>query len=605
MVKSLHHRGPDSAGDFSTVVKDKKIFLGHARLSIIDLSACGAQPMFTETKDVVIVYNGEIYNFEKLRDKYLKNQPLKSKTDTEVILYLYKKLGIDFVKELNGDFAIALFDQNKSKIFLFRDRCGVKPLYYHLHNGNLIFASEIKSIKSSGQRLSLDKNNLQKFFVFKYSPLDETLFENIKRIPPGHYLEYDLNDQKVKTETFWQFQKNPSYASLSYTEAKEVLFDLTKEAVESQLMSDVPVGTFFSGGIDSSIIAWFIKDKREIIHYSARKSESDLKKEGSTSDFYYAQLLSKKWNLNLQPIDIGSGEANVDLIKKTLFYSDDLIADGSQIPSYLITKEAGLKSRVMLSGMGADELFLGYAGHQISLFSMMLDKTSSLFAGGVNKFFASLNQGKGSFKAYRRYLHKLGKYYSSGILRYGFYNIVGDYENSLSVINGDGDSVLHVFKKYFNESDDIFESISRFEYDNFLVKNLHYMDRMAMANSVEGRVPFLDNNLIDFAYSIPRNYKLSSLGKTKKIVKESFINQLPDYVVNRRKAGFGMPLRSILSDVNKTNELLNQDFFGGFDNFSLKNINRAIQTHVNGQEDNSALLYALISFQEWYKLHLN
>jgi asparagine synthase (glutamine-hydrolysing) len=604
MMESVCHRGPDSHGHFEVAAAGRKLFLGHQRLSIVDLSANGNQPMQTQDGNVTLIYNGEVYNFQALKEQHLKDYSFRSATDTEVLLYLYHKLGIEFVKLLRGDYAISIYDAQRQKLFLIRDHAGIKPLYYYADETAFIFGSEIKSILAAGIDPVLNRDQLGNYFVFKYVPLNETLFAGIHRLPPGHYLEYNLGERKFTVTRFWSLKKNEDYARMSYEEARDFLHRKLTESVRMQLMADVPVGTFFSGGVDSSIIAGLVKDARAIVHYSARKKKEDLEKEGTTSDFYYAAKLAKEWNLNLHPVDIGSEETNLEMIRKTIYSSDDLIADGSQIPSYLITKEAGKRSRVMLSGMGADELFLGYPGHQVSLISMILDSFPGPLTKGMNSFFASLSQGKGLFKAYRRYLFKLGNYYGHGKLRYGYFNIVGNAEDAMAAYHDDSGRSQKIFESYFQNDGDVFDNITRFEFDNFLVKNLHYVDRMSMANSVESRVPFLDKEIIEFAFSLPRAFKLPSPRKTKHILKDAFSELLPSDVIHRRKAGFGMPLRSIFSDPANVYRLLDRNFFSSFPYFELKKIEQCVSDHTKGRVDNSSLIYAFISYQEWYKIYI-
>jgi len=604
MTSSLTHRGPDHTGEYSENFNNKQIFLGHNRLSIIDLSELGNQPMSTPDGSVKMVFNGEIYNFRELKEKFLKNHPFRSKTDTEVMLYLYEKLGISFVNEMNGDFAIAIFDKKISKLFLIRDRAGVKPLYYYHKGDTFIFGSEIKSIIASGIQPELAEEHLLNYFVFKYTPGNTTLFRNVNRLNPGCYLEYDVNKNTARISSYWSLKKNAQYASLSYSEAQDTFYNLIKDAVNIRLISDVPVGTFLSGGLDSSIIAYFLKGNSSITHYCASKNTADLKKEGTTSDFYYASKLAKDWDLKLSEINIGKDELNLSQVKTTVYYSDDLIADGSQVTSYLITKAAGEKSKVILSGMGADESFLGYAGQMLVLLSSYFDKLPGMVSDPLMHFFRSLNQGKGALLAYRRYVHKIGNYYFyPRQYKYGFYTIVGNFENSCAVYKGNKEVPIQYVSGYFPEGADTFECLHHFEAENFLVKNLHYMDKVSMANSVECRVPFLDHRLMEFAFSIPREYKLSNFFKSKRILKDTFKSNLPDYVLNRRKAGFGMPLRSILSSPEKVNQLLDKSFFSNFAGFSMEGIDRVIENHISGKEDNSSIVYALISFQEWYKIN--
>lgn len=604
MTRSLHHRGPDHSGGHEEEVASKQIFLGHTRLSIIDLSDQGHQPMYSEDRQVILVFNGEIYNFTSLKQQHLQNESFHSKTDTEVVLKLYLKFGISFISQLNGDFAMALFDKRIGKLYLIRDRVGVKPLYYYHQNGSLIFGSEIKSIVASGIPTEFNESQLSSYFVFKYVPKQHTLHQHIYRVTPGRYMEYDWNKDTLNEITYWNLDKKTEYTKLSYQDAKDELYRLLEDSTQIRLMADVPIGNFLSGGIDSSILAYFLKDRSDIHHYCARKSEKDLKKEGTTSDFFYAERLAKEWRLNLSEANIGSDEANLELIRKTLSYSDDLIADGSQIPSYLITQEASKTSRVILSGMGADEILLGYAGHQLTLLcSQYFDKLPAFISEALYSIGASVNQGKGRFLAYRRYIHKIGKYGNYPRYKYGILNLVGDFENSCAVYQTHQDDLMEMLNGYFPEEMDVFDALAQFEKENVLVKNLHYMDRMSMANSVECRVPFLDHRVVELAYSIPHSYKLSNTGTTKKILKDTFRHRLPEYIINRRKAGFGMPLRSIFSSKEKTFELLDREFFNQFNGFSLQNIENIIENHIQGKEDNSSIIYALISFQEWYKLN--
>ncbi|TXB65274.1 asparagine synthase (glutamine-hydrolyzing) [Vicingus serpentipes] len=602
MVSALEHRGPDAFGLYESTINNKFVGLGHTRLSILDLSENGNQPFVSNDKKVQLVFNGEIYNFKELKATYLKNESYKSNTDTEVILKLYQQKGISFLDFLNGDFAIAILDENENKFYLIRDRAGVKPLYFSFKNEELIFGSEIKSILKAGVKAELEIENLQKYFVFKYSPANETLFKNINRLKAGHFAVYDINDSSFQIKKYWEPHQKDKYKGISFQDAQIEIKSLLQDATEKRLIADVPVGTFLSGGLDSSIIASFLKGNENIMHYCASKETKDLIKEGTTSDFKYAQQLANEWHLNMTEIPIGSDNTNIEQIRNTIKYSDDLIADGSQIPSFLITQKAAEQSKVILSGMGADEIFLGYAGHQMTLLDGWLGKLP------LDKFIAkklySIDQGNGRLKAFRRYLHKLGKYYNYPNYKYGLYTIVGDFENSLSIFKGDTEATKQMLSNYFPEGKDPYECFKTFEFENFLQKNVAYLDRMTMANGVEGRVPFLDHRVIEFAHSIPRKYKLSNSGTTKTVLKEAFKNDLPNYVTNRRKAGFGMPLRSIFSSEKKINDLLDRELLVSIDGFSMDDIEKSIQSHLSGREDNSALIYALISFQEWYKMYI-
>jgi len=599
----LKHRGPDDRGSFYERLDDQSIFLMHNRLSIIDLSNAGHQPMWDSTNLVGIIFNGEIYNYQSLRSQYLHGIDFHSNTDTEVVLHLYLKMGVKFVHELDGDFAICIYDKRINKLLLFRDRFGVKPLYYFYNGMEFAFASELKIFFALGLNLELNKDNLNSYFVFKYLPKNKTLLNNVNKVGPGCALEFDLNNRSLDLCRYWDLSKKTEFLQLNFNDAKVMLREKLSRAINSQLMADVPIGNFLSGGIDSSIIAYYLKERTDIKHFTATKNANDLKEEGSSSDFYYASRLAVDWKLNLSPIPIGSDEANLEMIEKAMYYSDDLIADGSQIPTFLIAQQAHSDVTILLSGMGADEIFLGYGGHQLSYVTQFIDKSPKLLSNLMCQLFSSFNPGRGRLKPYKRVLKKFADNYTfaSGHLKYGFFNVVGDFQSSAGIYNPGLENTLGIFNDYFANDDDVFENITRFERENFLVKNLHYVDKMTMANSIEARVPFLDRELVEFAYSLPLKYKLSKLGRTKHILKESYSGLLPDYILHRRKAGFGMPLRSILKKDEKLNNLLDRQFFNDFGGFNIPNIDRTILNHQTGVEDNSSIIYALISFQVWYK----
>jgi asparagine synthase (glutamine-hydrolysing) len=601
MVNSLHHRGPDSEGSLRFPLFNKELFLGHNRLSIIDLSPAGNQPMVEGDNELVVVFNGEIYNFLELKEAHLKNEQFRSTSDTEVLLKLYKKLGIQFLDLLNGDFAFALYDKRIQRLFVVRDRMGVKPLYYHLENGELIFGSEIAALLKGGVMPELNKDLIHTYFAFKYLPQQYTFLKNIHRLKPGTWLEFNLENGKCEEHIFWELPlQAPATSTLSYHDACAEVKRLIGDAVRLRLIADVPIGTFLSGGLDSSIIASHLIDHPELTHYCAGKNKEDLAKEGSTSDFDYARRLATDWKLNLVEIPIGSAQLNPEMLQQVLHTSDDLIADGSQIPGFLISKAASEKTRVLLSGMGADELFLGYAGHQLSMMSQYGDALPKMMMRPLSSFLANLNQGKGFLKVYKRYLHKIGKYQELPY-RYALFSVVGDYDSATAIYSKNQQFTKELISGYFENGNDPFYNLLRFESDNFLVKNLHYTDRTTMANAIECRVPFLDYRIVEFASKLPLSFKMGKTLMTKRILKDAYKDVLPKYITHRRKAGFGMPLRSLLAQQEVINKMLHVDFFGSIEGFDVEAIKRSIEHHQQGKSDNSALLFALICFEQWYR----
>ena len=600
MLDSLKHRGPDANGTHKVDCAGKQVFLGHTRLSIIDLSAAGNQPMFAAEGRIALVFNGEIYNFQELREQYLRGVALHSRTDTEVVLRLYERFGLRCLDLLNGDFAIAILDQRSNQLYLVRDRAGVKPLVYSSEPDRFLFGSEVKALIAGGLRPQLATESLQRYFVFKYMPGCETLFRGVRRVPPGHYLEYDIATGAQRLVGYWQPEFGKRVDS-SYAEAKERLRDLLQDATRMRLIADVPVGSFLSGGLDSSIIAGILRGNDRITHYCATQSSTDTQEDGVQSDFHYAQRLARDWGLRLDPVEVSSGDITAGQIMTTVKFGDDLIADAAQIPSYLITRGAAATSKVFLSGMGADEIFLGYGGHRLALAWSFMDKLP--LPGPLMRRIGRIDQRRGAFKAFRRYLYKLAKYSGYPAYRFGIFSIIGDFETSAGVVAGDRAGLEACLAGYFPEGEDPFESFKRFEYDNFLQKNLGYVDRMSMANSVEVRVPYLDHRIMEFAWSLPRKYKLGHLGKAKRVLVDAFADMLPPYIVKRRKAGFGIPIRSIFGSREKVYELLDLDYISGLAPFDRPHIRALIDAHVDGREDNSSIIYALISFQEWHRLY--
>jgi asparagine synthase (glutamine-hydrolysing) len=593
-LKTLKHRGPENSGWLDETVGAKEVMIGHTRLSIIDLSQAGNQPMrFGET---LMSYNGEVYNFKELREKYLQNDSLKSTSDSEVILHLYSKLGQNFINQLNGDFAIAFLDKNEGKIKLYRDRFGVKPLYIYHHRDTFAFASEIKAFRAMGLALTLDREEVGRYLVYKYTPGQKTLFNEVRRVRPASELTFDIETGTISERTYWSLPEGQKYQG-SYREAKEQIRELFGRSVSRRLIADVPIANYLSGGVDSSIIGYHVKDGGHT-HFCAVKSTRDLAAEGTTSDGYYARKLAEEWDLNLSEIEIGRDQLTTELIRQAVWACDDLIADGSAIPAMLIAEKASENYKVVLSGMGADEIFFGYNGH----FLLQLDQLTSKIPGlkaVLSPLLRQIEPGKGSFKAYKRYLKKWADN-QSGPYSAARFSLVGDVQSAI-FLSAKQPSLDFLFSDLLGQENS-FENLMSFELSNFLVKNNHYLDRTSMAYGLESRVPYLDHEFVEFVSSLPTDWKLDWKFKSKKILKDAYADVLPGFITKRRKAGFGMPLRSLLSQKIIIKELIDRELLGDLNLFDMDNFHRLIQDHTTGKADQSALIYALISFQEWYKL---
>ena len=596
-LEALTHRGPDSAGTFSAEAGAYRLWIGHRRLSIIDLSARGSQPM--SECGVTLIYNGEVYNYRELRTAHLPAESFKSESDTEVILKLYLRYGADFLHMLNGDFALAIYDSRIAKLFLVRDRLGIKPLYLYRRAGQFAFASEIKAFKAAGLPLSLNEAGIGNYLVFKYSPGQETLLQEVSRLQPGSMLEFDLADGSEKTTRYWSLAENKQAFPGTYQEAKSELRRLVESAVNLRLIADVPIANYLSGGLDSSIIAHYLRGGQHV-HYCAVKSSADLKAEGTTSDGFYAKKLADEWGLDLREIRIGNDELSEANIDRAVWACDDLIADGSIIPAMLIAEQAAAEHRVVLSGMGADELFLGYNGHFLLKLSAYAARVPAL-KNSLGRSLRQIDAGSGSFLAYRRYLRKWGENWGKDF-EAGRYSVVGDVDSALSIFKGKP-AYAEVFTPYFKTDENTFETLLHFETENFLVKNLHYLDRSSMAFGLESRVPYLDHRLVEFAAGLPTHFKLDWKLKSKRILKETYADALPGYITHRRKAGFGMPLRTLLKNPNTIAHLLPLEFLESIPSIDMDAARRIIEVHRSGSADHSALIYALIALRSWMKAY--
>lgn len=593
-LKALEHRGPDNEELFSEELAGKKIFFGHRRLSIIDLSDAGNQPM--HVANISMVYNGEVYNFKELRETYLQNVQLNSSSDSEVLLHLYAMLGPGFVKLLNGDFAIAFLNRTEQTISLFRDRFGVKPLYVYQSGKTFAFASEIKAFREMGLQLTLNKEEVGRYLVYKYSPGQNTLFNEVSRVAPASFQTYQLASEKVSEEVYWALDYHHKFKD-SYSEAKFQLKHFFSQSVSRRLIADVPIANYLSGGVDSSIIAYHLKD-RENTHFCAVKKKSDLAAEGTTSDGYYAKKLASEWKLNLVEIEIGKEQLTKELIRQAVSSCDDLIADGSAIPAMLIAKQASKNYKVVLSGMGADEIFFGYNGHFLLQMDSMAAKIPG-FKSLIQPLLKNIEPGKGAFKAYKRYLKKWGDNHT-GSYNVARFSIVGDVQSAIS-LSRNKPEMDYLFSEWV-KNENSFENLMNFELKNFLVKNNSYLDRTSMAYGLESRVPYLDHEFVEFVSSLPTEWKIDWKLKSKKILKEAYADVLPQYITRRRKAGFGMPLRSLFSTEAVIENLLDRELLTDLEIIDMAFLDALIVDHGSGIADHSALLYAVVCFQEWYKI---
>lgn len=602
---ALDRRGPD----FQDIYNDNVVALGHRRLSIIDTSTSGHQPMTDPSGRYVIIFNGEIFNYKELKEPLLaKGITFSSETDTEVLLQLYITEGKSCLQKLNGFFAFAIYDKKEQSVFIARDRMGIKPLYY-LHDENrVLFASEMKSILAYGIDKTIDYAALYTYLQLNYIPAPKTIFHDVKKLLPGHTLF--IKNGEVKIERFYKipYDKN-TYTRLSYDEQKVKLNQLMELSVQRRLVADVPVGSFLSGGIDSSVIATLAHRHKPDLHTFS----IGFKDEKYFDETEYARLVAKK---------IGSEHTvfsltNSDLYKHVnniLDYIDEPFADSSAIAVYILSKETRKHSVVALSGDGADELFSGYNKH--AAFLKMIEGGSAAKAvGALTPLWGMLPKSRNSAITNKfRQLHRFGKGMKlTGKERYwqwaGFANEKEAHKllskNSLLGLDRQTyqsfkDNILRHIPAREDINDILYTDMQLVLPDDMLTK----VDRMSMANSLEVRVPFLDHEVVEFAFSLPASSKIN--GKMRKrIVQDSFRDILPPELYNRPKKGFEVPLlkwfrREMKSLIN--DDLLSDDFIleqGIFDVNAIKKLKRKLFSSNPG--DVHAQIWALIVFQWWWK----
>jgi asparagine synthase (glutamine-hydrolysing) len=608
MTASLVHRGPDGGGinHFSR----HNLALGHRRLSIIDLSPRGRQPMGNEDGSLWISFNGEIYNYRELKASLDQSRHhFASETDTEVILHLYEERGVEAFKALNGMFAFALYDVRTEKLFLVRDHLGIKPVYYTEANGHFIFGSEIKAILAAGAYTAeIDWQSARDFFSFLYVPAPHTIFRGIYQLPPAHWLEYDLRARRIaKVERYWDV---PGWAAdrQEHDDPKAELRALMADAVEKQMISDVPLGAFLSGGVDSNVIVGLM----------ASRSPKPVKTftvlfEGVESDYYderaEAQRIARKFSTEHHelPIDLSRPEEMLDLVE----YFDQPFGNTTFYLTYLLSRYTRDHVTVALSGAGGDELFGGYPRYRAvraMRYLRFVPKSAARMA------LAAISQMQDSF-ADRR-LHRiralLGGLDSDQARQYLKWVYYFDEERKVELLKSDNGDHLpshRVLQSHLNRIPSSWDDGNRFSYldvETFLPDNLlEYSDKMSMAWSLELRVPYLDPRIVEFAFAIPFDFKMNSSG-SKVIMRNAFADLIPPENLRAPKKGFNVPLgywmRSRLD--RYFDDLMPRSYVEREGIFNYDCITRMREEHRRGRHDNAYELFAILIFDAWYRKYL-
>lgn len=552
MRDRLHHRGPDDAGIWSS--PDERLHLGHRRLSILDLSPAGHQPMISSAGNV-IVFNGEIFNFQELKNRFLPDVQLRSTGDTEILLHLYEKLGHDCVNHLNGMFAFAIWDATKEELFIARDRLGKKPFYYTTINGCFAFASEIKALcELPGWKSELDPTALYHFLTFNLLAPPQTMFRGVMKLPPAHYMVLRKTGSPV-VERYW----TTNYSDISHwteKQLKEQTLDLLESAVRYRTVSDVPVGAFLSGGVDSSAVVALMAQQSTT---PVRTYSIGFEGQSDYDERKFAEKISKRFGTDhheriVRPHDI------TDLLPHIVDYFDEPMADATCIPIHFLSEKAHADgTTVVLTGDGGDELFAGYHNWKKYAELYPFYQGYRKLPGIVRRTVASFQNNFGKSDLRQEMLERAAKgqeFFWGGAKSFKEHSKRSILSDTFIDTIGSLDSyeVIAAYRQQF-ETDFSLQRKSPIDWMcylgvHFTIPNyyLYRMDRLGMANSIEIRSPFLDYRLVEFALSIDPSWKIKN-GEPKYILKKSLEGLLSDEILYRKKRGFNVPMREWAGDI--------------------------------------------------------
>ncbi len=625
MRDTMAHRGPDDAGVYLS--DDRRVGLGNRRLAIVDLSPAGRNPMPNEDGRVWITFNGEIYNHESLRPGLLaKGHRYRSRTDTETIIHLYEELGLDFVDELEGDFAIGLWDEAERRIVLARDRIGVKPLYYTLTGGRLIFASEIKAIlEHPSVSRDVDERALYHYLTFLATPAPQTLFAGIQKLPAGSMLTCDDRGE-VRVTRYWDALRpglDSSIANDEHAIAEEVR-SLLKESISKRMMSDVPFGVFLSGGIDSTANVAFMS---EMMDRPVRTFTVGFRDNPVHNEIEEARYVAREYGTDHHEVMISQQEL-LDFLPELIFHQDEPIADPVCVPLYYVSKlarETGTK--VVQVGEGSDELFCGYRDYALyldlynrvwrhlarlpaSMRRGMAAVGQALYRTGATRFLPKgrkmlpdllrrLGEGEALFWSATFVFDEVNKRMlltPEARLRLGTNS--DDGFSSYSVVCSDLERLL----AFSPDADQLLRMIYQELKLRLPELLLMRVDKMTMATSVEARVPYLDHKLVEFAMSIPSRLKYHN-GETKYILKRALEGVIPDRVLRREKKGFGVPISEWMFD--RLGGFVEQALFNSplrrRELFDYEFVRRLLSLHRAGRANYAFFLWSLLNLNLWYE----
>lgn len=581
MADRIAHRGPDGEGYYT----DKDVALGHRRLSIIDIST-GKQPMYNEDENIVIVFNGEIYNYKALREELKKlKHKFTTKCDTEVLVHGYEEWGSDLPNKLRGMFAFAIWDKKNETLFCARDHFGIKPFYYYVNDDTFMFGSEIKSFLEHPKFVKeLNKDLLAPYLTFSFTPTTETFFKGVKRLDPGFSLTY--HNGEVKLEKYYAYDFKESHRS--YDEAVKEIGEVMEDSVKHHLESDVEIGSFLSSGIDSSYIVSLARpDKTYTVGYDISKY----------SEISYAEDLANRLNIVNISRKINK-EEYMKIVPKIMYHMDEPFCDAASIALYFLSELAARDVKVVLSGEGADEFFAGYNTYRETVDMSFYNKIPYFMRHIVAVVLGYLPEFRG-----RNFLVRRGTKLEDEYI--GMNRVFSDKEASKVIGHKskikNKDLTAPIFNKFKDKNDLI--KMQAVDINFWLVKDiLHKADRMTMANSLELRVPFIDKEVFSLASSLEMDKKVTK-ENTKVALREAAKKVIPNESYKKKKLGFPVPLRAWMSEADVHEEIektFKQEFVS--DLFNRKYILKLLDNSLKGKKDTYKKVWAIYAFIKWYEV---
>jgi asparagine synthase (glutamine-hydrolysing) len=618
MCESIRHRGPDDHGHFT----DKHVSLGHRRLSILDLSKAGQQPMTDKEGAVIIVYNGEIYNYLEIRSKLEGKYDFKSNTDTEVIIYAYKEYGVDCLDMFNGMFAFCIYDTEKNLLFLARDRLGIKPLYYFFSKGKFAFASELKALVEMPVKRVVSRSALNAFLAYRYLPGEDSILEGFKKVLPGHYLTFSLDSKKLSIRKYWDISLSSDLISKQpIGEQEKKLKKLLLDAVKKRLISDVPLGVFLSGGLDSSMIVGLMSkiNRYEGLSDKIKTFSVGFNLDRNYDELSHAKVVSEHFGTDHQEVVVEPG--SIKLLPKIIWHLDEPMADPAAIPNFILSRASKKKVTVILTGAGADEVFAGYEHYKFlnignkfagqprlvreKVVPKMIASVPNFFMNRLFKYPAKLGK-----KGIERYTKFLADCHDRPLAYMDVASIIDDKEREDLLtypVSEHNKMLVEDTSRFFRPNTHFLNQVLLREIKQFLPEQVLYVvDRTNMAFSIEGRVPFVDHRIVEFSASIHPNRKLHGL-QDKYIVKRVAKGLVPDHTIRRKKQGFYVPidlwlnkdLKSTVSDILSKESVRERGFF------KYAHIQKMLDNYKESKLYYARQLWSILNFEIWQKIYID